>query len=186
MLKSNDFDIVSPVKTIDLSFADTLYPRKDGPFSLRKVARGLILKDGRLFIHLLSRDDIFGKASYPETPGGGVQAEESYEEALAREMEEEIGYRIEGTTYLGKVVDEYALIGRTNENHFFLARAVGEKGRTVVASKGDSLIEKTVLLSVEEAIELYEKNPSSPIFELIKRRELPFLRLLKENPGLLL
>ncbi len=173
------------VKALKLSFTDDLFPRKEGPFLTRRVARAFVFEDGRLFIHLIRRDDLFGKATYPETPGGGVKPGESYEEAIFRECLEELGQEVEVLCYLGEVEDEYALIGRKNLNRFFLCRAKGKPVERHLVSKGDSLIAETLFLTLEEAIRLYESNASTPIYELVKRRELPFLYLLRDAPGLL-
>lgn len=173
---------MSPLK---LTFVDTYFPRKEGPFAERRVARALVYQGGRFYIHLVKRDDAFGPALYPETPGGGVEDGETYEEAVTRECREELGLEVEVVAYLGEVDDEYALIGRKNRNRFFLCKALGPKHEKHLVSRGDSLISKTLSLTLDQAIELYESNPSTPICELVKRRELPFLRLLRDNPDLL-
>ena len=151
---------MSPLK---LTFVDTYFPRKEGPFTERRVARGLVYQDGHFYIHMVKRDDAFGPALYPETPGGGVEV----------------------VAYLGEVDDEYALIGRKNLNRFFLCRALGPRHEKHLVSRGDSLISETRSLTLEEAIKLYEDNPSTPISGLVRRRELPFLYLLRDNPDLL-
>lgn len=173
---------MSPLK---LTFVDTYFPRKEGPFTERRVARGLVYQDGHFYIHMVKRDDAFGPALYPETPGGGVDGNETYEEAVTRECREELGLEVGVVAYLGEVDDEYALIGRKNLNRFFLCRALGPRHEKHLVSRGDSLISETRSLTLEEAIKLYEDNPSTPISGLVRRRELPFLYLLRDNPDLL-
>ena len=85
-----------------------------GVKEVREVARGIVLDDkGNVAIHTVSRDDIFCKQTYYETPGGGVDKGETYEQALLRECDEELGYEVEILAYVGEVNDYYNLIGTT-------------------------------------------------------------------------
>ena len=57
----------------------------DWPHSMRPSARAIIVEDGKLaLIHN-------GKRNYYMFPGGGIEAGESHEEALIREVREESG-----------------------------------------------------------------------------------------------
>ena len=67
--------------SIALSLKDTFYPY-EGYDHERKIARAIVMDDkGDFAIHHLHRVDIFGDVRYPETPGGGVDEGESYEDA---------------------------------------------------------------------------------------------------------
>ena len=142
----------------------------------RLIARGIVL-DGldRVAIHEVHRDDRFCKQVYFETPGGGVDEGETIELGLVRECSEELGYEVEILCKLGVVHDFYNLIGRENENHFFLARLVKPVG-IHFASEGDTLIERTLYVPLEEAIALYEAQSDELVAGLVKHRELPMLR----------
>ena len=122
---------------------------------------------------------MFCNQTYYETPGGGVDEGETYEEALLRECEEEIGYRVEILAPLAEVHDFYNLIGRENHNRYYLAR-LKEKVGVHFASSGDSFIQKTIYVPLEEAIELYQKQDETLVAGLVKQRELPVLLLAKE------
>lgn len=153
-------------------FRDDQYPRK-GEWKERKIARGVVLKEDGLFaIHQIKRNDIFGNYTYFETPGGGIDIQESPEEAFLRECEEELGYQVEILADIGIIKDEYALLSRKNMNYYFLARTTQYVGKHFV-SAGDSLIEKTLYLPIDEIISLYENLPNHDIPFLLKRRELP-------------
>lgn len=161
---------------IRLKLSDDQFP--DGKMipHAREIVRGIVFtNDGKVLIHEIARDDIFGRLSYFETPGGGVEKGEGLLEALHREIREETGYEVEILANLGLVKDEYRLINRTNYNHYFLCETIGEKKPNHLVSEGDSLILATHELSLDEVISLYEDLPGAGIALLLKRRELPIL-----------
>ena len=154
------------------------------PFSgfdhLRVIARGIVMnEEGKVAIHHIRRDDMFCCQDYYETPGGGVDEGESVEEAFKRECDEEIGYSVQILKELAVVDDAYNLIKRKNENHYFLAKTKG-KTRKHFESDGDSFIVETLGVNVDEAIAVYEQMDDTLVSGLVKRRELPVLRLAKE------
>lgn len=165
---------------VSYSFRDDQYPFH-GVDHLRLVARGIILDEtGKVAIHHIYRNDIFCDQSYLETPGGGVDEGEDFETALKRECEEEIGYEIEILCPLCDVHDFYNLIGRENHNRFFLARRTKSVGKHF-ASSGDLFIQSTEYLPIDEVIALYEKQEDRLVAGLVKQRELPALRLAKDE-----
>ena len=165
---------------VSLHLKDEEYPFQ-GVDHLRKVARGIVLDElGRVAIHHVYRDDMFCKQRYLETPGGGVDEGESFEEAFLRECSEEIGYEVEILCPLGDVHDYYNLIKRENFNRFFLARRTKAVGKHF-ASSGDLYIEKTTYVPIDELIALYQAQDDHLVAGLVKRRELPILLAAKEE-----
>ena len=158
-LKKETF-LSSYEEKISYSFLDEEYPlRKEGfKEKPRIVARGIIMnEEGKIALHQISRDDIFGKDTYLETPGGGIHQGETLEEALIREGREELGMDLTPYAYLGYVEDEYRLIGQKNISHFFFAK--GKKSSLPhFVSKGDSLIEKTCWFSPLLAYQKMKEN----------------------------
>ncbi len=142
----------------------------------RHIARALLyVGEGKFLFHHLLGDDIFGHRDYFETPGGGVEKDESVEDALKRECLEETGYKIEIVSSLMVIEDYYNLLKRKNINHYFLAKAVGEKGSTHLVSKGDELIKETLALTLPEAEALYKEKATEPLARLLANRELPVI-----------
>ena len=165
---------------LELHFHDDQYPFT-GVTHVRKVARAIVLdEENRIAVHEIYRNDMFCDQRYYETPGGGVDEGESYEEAVCRECEEELGYRVEIVAPLADVKDYYNLIGRENHNRFFLVRRKEEVGKHF-ASSGDLFIQRTLYLPIDEAIRLYEQQEDTLVSKLVKQRELPVLRLAKEE-----
>ena len=66
---------------INLKLNDNQY-MNNGIDHIRKVSRAILLNENNQVCLLkISGEDIFGKRDYYETPGGGVDLNESYEEA---------------------------------------------------------------------------------------------------------
>jgi len=151
----------------------------------RLVARAIVLDEANcVALHTIRRFD-FGmpyEQVYFETPGGGVDGEESPKQAAVRECEEELGYEIEVLCPIGIVDDYYNVIRRHNINHYFLARRKKKVGVHFV-SQGDSLIQETNYYPIEQAIALVEGQDDKFISGLVRQRELPILRLARQIMG---
>ena len=93
-----------------------------------------------------------------------------------------MGCKAEILEELGVVKDSYNLISRSNENHYFLAKVISF-GQNNLVSSGDFLIKETKFYPPEKAIELMENQEDSGVSILVKRRELPFLKLGKSRIG---
>lgn len=171
-------------------FEDNQYPKKKS-WHTREIARAIVFRDdGRFAVHKIKRDDIFGKHSYFETPGGGVDEGETPAQAAIRECEEELGYKIKIIAPIGIIKDDYSLIGRHNINYYYLAKQEKIVGKHFV-SDGDSMIERTLYLPIDKIISLYDNLPDEMIPLLLKNRELPIWKMakrmyLKKNKSLLL
>ena len=145
---------------------------------MRPIARAILMNsEGKIAIHRIFRDDQFCKQGYYETPGGGIDEGETPEEACKRECREEIGCEIEIIKEIAYVEDAYNLIGRKNQNHYFLAKE-SDLGARHFESEGDQYIQETLWVDVEEAVRLYEGMPDEKVSLLVKQRELPILKAL--------
>ncbi len=152
----------------------------------RIVIRAILLDENNFIcLHQIKRDDIFGNLIYLETPGGGKEKDESLEDGLRREILEELGYTCEIIAYLGEVKDSYDLIKQRNHVHFFLAKIKEDTHHLNRISKGDSLIEKSLKLKLEDVINIYENYADQPLLNIVKRRELPFFKILVDKLDIL-
>ena len=89
---------------LHLHLTDNEYPFT-GFTHTRLVARAILLNEqNKIALHTLHRDDIFGNQIYLETPGGGVDEGETFEEAVKRECLEETGTDIQIICPLGEVM----------------------------------------------------------------------------------
>ncbi len=148
---------------------------------LRQTVRGVCIReDYKIALNLVSRDDIFGKASYYELPGGGVQDGEDVSKALEREIREELGWRGSSIRCLCEIWDFYYPIRQENHTQYYLFRLTEDTGVKNLDSMGDLLIDKTLFVTFDEAIDLYENQPDTAIGNLVRNRELQLLKAFKD------
>ncbi|MGM9857977.1 MAG: NUDIX domain-containing protein [Bacilli bacterium] len=146
---------------------------------IRNIARAIVLNERNeiALIHV-SGNDIFGYRDYFETPGGGVNKNESLEQAVIREILEEIGYKCTIKNEIGWVKDFYNLIHRENHSYYFLLKVI-EKETQHLEEYEKTMFKEIVWVSIEDAISLYKKMPNYGVSKLVKQRELPILNLVK-------
>ena len=151
------------------------------PIHERVIVRAICkVKDKYAFVHV-SRDDDFGKLDYLETSGGGVEDGEDLEEALKRELREELGYVVKPIKYLGVIKDYYNLINRRNINHYFLVEAIDEVETSLTEDEKNKFHLSKVLVSLEEAIKVYEQIKNTKLGHLVYRREIIPLTYVKNS-----
>ena len=158
---------------------DTFYP----PAPIRRerdAVRGIVLNDQKeiALLHMLGRD-VFADRDHYELPGGGVEPGESFEETLHREMGEEIGLEIEIMAEVGIIANEYNRLQRRDVQHFYLARAVGEKPmhRTALEQK---LVRGVVWVPAGEILHMYDTRPVENVgIEVHQRDRLAVAEALK-------
>ena len=106
------------------------------------------------------------------------QDNESFEEAVLRELDEEVGVKSHIIAFVGEIEDYYNLIFRKNINRYFICK-IDEITRIHHVSEGDSMIKDLLFVPLEEAISLYEKMSDYGVSKLVKQRELPILKEVK-------
>ncbi len=147
----------------------------------REVVRAIIFnKDNKIALHKLYATDMFGFRDYYETPGGGLKEGETHEQGLKRELVEELGVTSEIVAPIGEIIDYYNLIKRENHNFYYIARVTGYVEKHFEEDE-KILIQKTIWVSIDEAISLYENMQNELVGKLVKQRELPILKLVKEK-----
>ena len=147
----------------------------------RHIVRAIVYDDeGYFYFVRADRDDDFGKAKVIETSGGGVEADENLNEAIKRELSEELGATVEVICKIGVVDDYYNLIHRHNINNFYLCRAISFGKTNLTEDEINYFHLSTLRLTFDEALMEYEKNLDSRLGRIIRNRELPILLRAKE------
>lgn len=86
----------------------------------RVAARAVIVRDGKVALMHARRDD------YYKLPGGGVDPDESVEEACIREVREETGLRVRLGERVGETIELRSGHGLKQRSICFLAAVVSE------------------------------------------------------------
>ena len=147
----------------------------------RIIARAVVF-DGEGFLYFVRayRDDDFGKATLIETSGGGVEEGESPEDAVKRELREELGAEVRIICRIGTVSDYYNLIHRHNINNYFLCEALSFGEKHLTEDETEDFHLSTLRLTYGEALSEYELRRETAIGRLIANREVPVIIRAKE------
>ena len=158
-------------------FDDHRYPQQ--PIEEIRFTSRIFLRNNQGQIAFLSieGEDFFGVRHHLETPGGGVEANETFSEAAHRELMEELGATAKDLTLLGCVIDRYHLIHRMTISVYFEATLDQLHPSTNRTEEETILIADVVWLSETEAIERLSQHQNA-VDELIHRRELCALTAL--------
>ena len=166
-------------KQIRLSLQDNEWPFEYADYD-RDIVRAIVMDDeGSFYFVRADRDDEFGKAILIETSGGGVEKVEkgeNFEEAIKRELREELGAETEIICKIGTVDDYYNLIHRHNINNYYLCRVLSFGEKNLTEDETELFHLSTLKLSYREAMEEYAKRACTPLGRLIAAREMPILR----------
>lgn len=164
---------------LDLDMEDTSWPM-GSLIDERKVARAIVINGTKLMFVHVDRNDDFGNVRYIETSGGGVEEGEDTIVALKRELKEELGVRVEVLAYLGQIRDYYNLIGRKNNNDYYLAKVIGREANNLTEDEKNKWHLTPCEMSFESAVKKYSEMKLTRLGKLVSQRELPVLIRAKE------
>lgn len=164
-----------------------LFTLKDDQFEfngikkIRPAARAVVLNNENKIglLHVYGKDDYFGFRNYYETPGGGIDDNETPKEAAIREVKEEIGGICSEIEEIGIVEDDYNLIFTHNIVYYFLIK-VDKFIEKQLLDYEKGWIDEVCWFDIDEAIEKMTNSPDSRLAILQKRREIPILKIAKE------
>ena len=119
-----------------------------------------------------------------ETPGGGVENDESNIEALRREIKEEVGYTIKNIIELGYISNQYNLINRVDEATYYIA-FIDEYVGTNYQEEENKLFKGIQWFPLKDYEEVYNIYPPYKVSNIIYERDQKMIKLtlkyLKES-----
>lgn len=147
-------------------------------FREREAARAVLVDEsGQVYLLNVS------KHGYHKLPGGGIDEGESAEQALMRELMEEVGCRADIITALGGIVEfrGYDDGGLRQTSYCYLARQVGEQQESALEEgELDEGMFEVMAEDIDVAIELLSSDkPDNLEGKFIQKRDLYILRAAK-------
>ena len=116
--------------------------------------------------------------NYHKLPGGGVEAGETFMDALVREVREEAGCAIDQIEELGTVEEFRNRISLHQLSHAYRARLVGEPGQPLLTDDEVQEGFVPVWMPLSDAIKILESELDSDVYlaRFMTRRDLAFLK----------
>lgn len=180
---------LSEILQIELFHMDNIYWKKDKTHISREelvcrvdeiMSQSEWILDENFYFVRAERNDDFGQATIIETAGGGVEEGEELQDAIKRELKEELGVKVDVICKIGVVSDYYNLIHRHNINNYFLCKVESFGEKELTEDEINNFHLSTLKLSYEEAIREYEYRSNTRLGKLIANRELLVLHRAKE------
>lgn len=150
--------------------------------SWKREAARAVLEDGEGKIALMYS----GKNKYYKLPGGGIELGESREEALARELREEVGANAEIIEEVGMIEEQRAVANNMQQlSYTYYCKVVGKIGKNNL-DEGEKAADFQVMwVDLDEAIDLIKSCNNVPDRRLedqfITRRDEIFLEEYKKQ-----
>ncbi|WP_193726721.1 NUDIX hydrolase [Paenibacillus guangzhouensis] len=146
-------------------------PNSEISYRVRKAARAIVWNDTKKMALLYVSSD-----GYYKLPGGGIEAGESYEDALRREVLEEVGVQIEILQELGHTIEYRDHIQQLQLSYGYITQVQGENGQPAFTALEQDQGFTLLWVSIEEAARLMKENILNHyVGQFIVARDLAFI-----------
>ncbi|MBP6926010.1 MAG: NUDIX domain-containing protein [Candidatus Pacebacteria bacterium] len=155
---------------------DADWPKDLHTLQNREAARGVFFDDQEKVALLF-----ISAHKYHKLPGGGIDAGENKEEALKRELLEEVGSDIEIDGYLGTIIEFRSHYDLKQTSHCYYGKVLS-KGEPSFTQKELGNGFQIVWMKLEDAIStLQNDQPESYPGRFIQERDLEILKRVQEK-----
>ena len=150
--------LLATITDTDLGFS---YTMPAVPEETRTAVRAFLFDDEGRIAYMWS-----GREAQHKLPGGGVEGNETLEQALQREMWEETGCAIQNVQYLGYVEEHRGKGAYLQTSHLCIAQVQGEKGVPQFDENERARAFALKWLTPQQAIQLTVTENTSPEYGL--------------------
>jgi 8-oxo-dGTP diphosphatase len=155
---------------------DTVYKPTSKLSKVRFAVRALCFNaSGEVAILHIKGKDNFGDKNYYELPGGGIEADETPETALVREMQEELGVKVKAIQSLGVVTYNFNLLGLKTIAHCYACKFNGSS-KNKWTEVEQAQIDEIIWLKPKALKKLLTSTKVKNVGKIIHKRELLVLK----------
>lgn len=152
---------------------DTIYPKNGLENRKRKTVRALLLNDNKIgLLHIKGDEPDFGIRNHLETPGGGIDDNESPIDALKREILEETGYTIKDIVYITTIAVEYNPLNRIDVSRVYACHIDENTNKTALLDYEKEIFNSFDFYDLETIEETFKTIHDEKVSKLIYQREL--------------
>ena len=160
---------------------DTIYDATSINPRLRIAVRAILFNENNqiAYLHIVGCDK-FGQRDHLETPGGGVDEGETLEEALKRELSEELGASVDIIKEVGYIDIEYKLLNRIDRENYFICK-LNNISSSHQLDYEKELFKGVKWLTMDEALDYLTNKETKLVGSMIHHRERLVLEYIKNN-----
>lgn len=164
------------IKVLMDTIKDDMYPKKVEKLNKREAVRAILVNElDEIGLIYINGTDMFGKRDHFETPGGGVEENETFIDTLNREILEETGYDIDILGYVGTISIEYNLLNRVDIENYFLCK-VKTHHETHLLEYEANLFDTIKWFSFNDVINMYQNYKTENIGTKIHQRDFKAIK----------
>ena len=161
---------------------DNYYTKTSNNPALRIAVRAILVNEDDKIAYLhVKGEDRFGKRDHLESPGGGVDEGESLDEALKRELIEELGAHVEILNEVGYIDIEFNMLERIDRENYFICKLIDLNEEKHLLAYEKEFFKGVEWLSIDEAINFFKTSPAISVGNMIHVRERLVLEYIKDN-----